>query len=125
MNGTRARTVPAAPETDNGAIMRKSEVEAGLNALAKEVAEAKAALARGDDEIGLENVGPRIERLVAAAMNLPGDGSRQMEPLLTKVRDDLQELSDALGAAIEEANAEAAAEKSGSEDEPPTSETKH
>lgn len=106
--------------------MRKSEVEAGLNALAKEVAEAKEALARGDDEIGLENVGPRIERLVVAAMNLPGDESREMEPLLTKVRDDLQELSDALGAAIEEANAEAAeTTEAGSEDGTPPSETKH
>lgn len=80
--------------------MQKSEVEAGLQALADEVAEARAALARGDDEIGLENVGPRIEQLVGAAMNLPGVESEELRPLMGQVRDDLQKLSDDLGAAI-------------------------
>jgi hypothetical protein len=92
--------------------MRKSEVEAGLQKLADDVAEAHAALSRGDDEIGLENVGPRIEELCVAAMQLPPEESREMQPALKQVRDDLQELSAALGAAIEAEQSE--------EDPPPT-----
>ena len=84
--------------------MNKSEVEAGLQALADEVASARAALERGDDDIGLENVGPRIERLVNAALSLPADQTDELQPLMTQVRDDLQKLSDALGEAIEAEN---------------------
>lgn len=83
--------------------MDKREVQAGLEALAAEVAAARAALERGDDEIGLSDVGPRIERLCAAATRLAPEDSIALQPLMTRIRDDLQELSDLLGRAIEEA----------------------
>jgi uncharacterized membrane protein YccC len=95
--------------------MNRSEVEAGLTQLAEEVAEARAALARGDDEIGLENVGPRIESLVAAAVQLPPDEAAEMQQLMTQVRDDLQALSQALGDAIEAAKDDDEAEEDGGE----------
>ena len=87
--------------------MSRNEVEAGLQALADEAAAAREALARGDDDIGLENVGPRIERLVKAAMQLPPEDVAALQPLMARVRDDLQGVSDLLGEAIEEENAAA------------------
>ncbi|MEQ8604421.1 MAG: hypothetical protein RIB45_13985 [Marivibrio sp.] len=79
-------------------------MEAGLQALADEAAAAREALARGEDDIGLENVGPRIERLVKAAMQLPPEDVAALQPLMSRVRDDLQGVSDLLGEAIEAEN---------------------
>lgn len=87
--------------------MSRNDVEAGLQALADEADAAREALARGDDDIGLENVGPRIERLVKAAMQLPPEDVAALQPLMARVRDDLQGVSDLLGEAIEEENAAA------------------
>ncbi|MCR9220685.1 MAG: hypothetical protein NXI21_10700 [Alphaproteobacteria bacterium] len=97
--------------------MEKQEVEAGLTALADEVAEARAALERGDDEIGLSDVGPRIERLCAAATRLAPEESVALQPLMTRIRDELQELSDMLGRAIEEARTEENGDEGGADEE--------
>ncbi len=90
--------------------MDKEEIRAGLAALREEIATAQRALESGSEEIGLAEVGPRIERLCGAAMALPPEEVTDLQPLMTEIRDSLQTLSQSLGSAIEQARADEAAD---------------
>lgn len=80
--------------------MDRGSVETALNELIDEVGTARENLGRGE-EIGLADIQSRIQEVCNAAVALPKEEAVEVAPLLATLRNDLTELSTALGMVME------------------------
>lgn len=80
--------------------MDRASVEAALKEIIDEVAAARDSLGQGE-EIGLADIQSRIQEVCNAAVALPKEEAVEVAPLLAALRNDLTELSTALGMVME------------------------
>jgi len=89
--------------------MDRASVETALQEMIDEVGAARDNLGKGE-EIGLADIQTRIQEVCNAAVALPKEDAVAVAPLLTTLRNDLTELSAALGMVMDRLGEDAAGE---------------
>lgn len=91
-----------------------SEIDNGLKALIEEVNTARHTIERGETpELG--PVSDRVDMLCQAAIALPGEEAKSLQPVMETLRGELRALSDAMNAVMQAAEKQRAEEENGSE----------